>query len=123
MSERTLTERLDGLAGWQMRADDRATIDEAIAELDGAAVELNLRDMRISELESTNARLVEERDALHKALDLVLMLTYRDVRELNAYGTAIKALLPGYRAGLGITVAFADDVKKALASAGERRDG
>jgi hypothetical protein len=81
------------------------------------------RDRRIASLESTNARLVEERDALHKALDLVLMLTYRDVRELNAYGTAIKALLPGYRAGLGITVAFADDVKKALASAGERRDG
>jgi DNA-binding FadR family transcriptional regulator len=69
MSERTLTERLDGLAGWQMHADDRATIDEAIAELDGAAVELNLRDMRISELESTNARLVGALAEVRQALE------------------------------------------------------
>ena len=60
-----------------------------------------------------------ERDALHRALNNLMALVHRDCREYNAWDACIRALVPGHRDELGVTVAFADEVERALATFGD----
>jgi hypothetical protein len=60
-----------------------------------------------------NDRLRAERDALHHALNNLMALVRRDYHDYNAWDAGIRALVPGYREQLGVTVAFAAEVERA----------
>jgi hypothetical protein len=58
-------------------------------------------------------RLQAERAALHHALNNLMALVRTDYCDYNAWDAGVVALIPGYREGLGVTVAFAYEVERA----------
>ncbi len=78
--------------------------------------EIDMSEREWQELQQIRMR--EERDALHRALDNLMALVHRDYRDYNAWDAGIRALIPGHRDGLGVTVAFADEVERALDEVG-----